>query len=376
MLSDKKLVLFFTAGMSLKKWSDGGMLSREVRIYNELAKHFDKIYFLTYGGEGENEYKNFLAANIEILPNKRRINLFIYSFLAPFIHIKAMKKADIYKTNQMLGSWTAVIAKVLFKKKLIVRQGYQYSSTLKKKGKNLLSFIASIAEFFAYRHADKITVTSHSIKDFIVEKYKIKQGKIVVIPNYVDTESFRPFEREKKAGRITFVGRFGKEKNLFSLIDAVKGLDIKLVLIGKGPLEDALKKKVKEEGVENVVFAGVVPNERLPEELNKSEIFMLPSLYEGNPKTLLEAMACRLPVIGTNVVGIKEVVKHKENGYLCENSTDSIEEAIREVMTNENLRHKLAVNARDTIIKNYSSEKIVDKELRLYDRLLRGGELR
>ena len=376
MLSDKKLVLFFTAGMSLKKWSDGGMLYREVKLYNELAKHFDKIYFLTYGGEKEKEYRNFLAPNIEILYNTRRINPFIYSFLAPLIHRKVMKNVDIYKTNQMLGSWTAVIAKLLFRKKLIVRQGYQYSSTLKKKGKNLLSFIASIIEFFSYKPADEIIVTSQSIKDFIVEKYKIKQEKIDVIPNYVDTESFRPFESEKEARRVTFVGRFDKEKNLFSLIDAVKGLNVKLVLVGNGPLEIALKKKVKEEEIENVVFAGVIPNERLPEELNKSEIFMLPSLYEGNPKTLLEAMACGLPVIGTNVVGIKEVVKHKENGYLCENSTDSIEEAIREVMTNENLRHKLAVNARDTIIKNYSLEKIVDKELKLYDRLLRGGELR
>lgn len=375
-LSDKKLVLFFTAGMSLKKWSDGGMLSREVRIYNELAKHFDKIYFLSYGGEEESEYKNLLAPNIELLQNKRRINLFIYSFIAPLIHGKAMKNADILKTNQMLGSWTAVIAKLFFRKKLVLRQGYQYSSTLKKKGKKLLSFIASIIEFFSYKLADGIIVTSQSIKDFIVKKYKIEQEKIDVIPNYVDTEAFRPFESEKDAIRAIFVGRFDKEKNLFSLIDAVKDLDIKLVLIGKGPLEGALKKKVKEEGIENVAFAGVIPNERLPEELNKSEIFMLPSLYEGNPKTLLEAMACGLPVIGTNVVGIKEVVKHKENGYLCGTSAEVIREATREVMTNENLRHNLAVNARDTIIKNYSSEKIVDKELKLYGRLLRGGELR
>ena len=371
MLSDKKLVLFFTAGMSLKKWSDGGMLSREVKIYNELAKHFDKIYFLTYGGEEEKEYKNFLAPNIEILYNKRRINLFIYSFLAPLIHRKAMKKVDILKTNQMLGSWTAVIAKVLFGKKLVVRQGYQLSAFSKERG-FIRRFLSTIIEFFSYRAADKIIVTSQRDKDFIVEKYTVNREKIVVIPNYVDTETFRPLGCEKESERIIFVGRLVEQKNLFSLIDAVKGSDIKLVLIGKGPLEGALKKKVKEEGIENVAFAGVVPNERLPEELNKSEIFMLPSLYEGNPKTLLEAMACGLPVIGTNVVGIKEVVKHKKNGYLCENSTDSIEEAIREVMTNENLRHKLAVNARDTIIKNYSLEKIVDRELKLYDGLLRG----
>ncbi len=370
MLSDKKLVLFFTAGMSLKKWSEGGMLSREVRIYNELAKRFDKIYFLTYGGEEESEYKNFLAPNIEILHNTRRRKLFIYSFLAPFIHRKVMKNADIYKTNQLLGSWTAVIAKILFRKKLIVRHGYQYSSTLKKKGKNLLSFVASILEFFAYKQADKIIVTSHSIKNFIIERDKIKQEKIAVIPNYVDTETFKPLEIEKHDGMIIFVGRLDTEKNLFSLIDAVKGLNVKLVLIGKGPLEDMLKKKVKEEKITNVVFRGVIPNEKLPMELNKSEIFIQPSFYEGNPKTLLEAMACGLPVIGTKVIGIKEVITHGETGYLCETSAESIREAITTVMAHDELRNRIGYNARKTILETYALEIIVKSELKLLEELV------
>lgn len=370
MLSDKKLVLFFTAGMSLKKWSEGGMLSREVKIYNELAKYFDKIYFLTYGGEGEKEYKNFLASNIKLLQNKRGTNLFFYGFVAPFIHRKAMKNADILKTNQMLGSWTAVIAKLLFKKKLVVRQGYQLSTFSKERG-SIRRFFSTIIEFFSYRTADKIIVTSQRDKDFIVEKYTVNREKIVVIPNYVDTETFRPLGCERESGRIIFVGRLDEQKNLFSLIDAVKGLDIRLVLIGKGPLEDALKKKTKEEGIENVVFAGVIPNEILPEELNKSEIFVLPSLYEGNPKTLLEAMACGLPVIGTNTVGIKDVVKHRENGYLCGTSTNSIEEAIMEVMKDEELMENLGKNARKTIIENYSLKILAEKELRLMEELLK-----
>lgn len=369
MLSDKKLVLFFTAGMSLKKWSEGGMLSREVRIYNELAKHFDKIYFLTYGGEEENEYKNELVPNIEVLQNKRRINLFIYSFIAPLIHRKAMKKADIYKTNQMLGSWTAITAKLLFRKKLVVRQGYQLSTFSKEK-----SFIRRVAspiiEFFSYKIADKIIVTSQKDKDFIIERYRISEEKIIVIPNFVETDTFKPLE-VKKEKRLIFVGRLDKQKNLFSLIDAVKDLDVKLVLIGKGPLEEALNDKVKEERIENVVFAGVIPNERLPEELNKSEIFILPSFYEGNPKTLLEAMACELPVIGTDVVGIREIIKHKENGYLCGTLAESIKEAITDMMKNEELRRKMGENARKTIIENYSLKTLVEKELELAEEILR-----
>ncbi len=375
MLSNKKLVFFFTAGVSLKKWSDGGMLSREVSLYNELAKHFDTIFFLSYGGKEEDEYKNRLAPNIEILHNNRRLNIFIYSFIAPFIHRKALKKADIYKTNQMLGSWTAIVAKLLFRKPLVVRQGYQYSLTLKKKGNFLWFFAASILEFLAYRVADEIIVTSQSIKDFIVEKYNIKAQKIMRIPNYVDTDVFKPFEIVKHEGRVLFVGRLDKEKNLFSLIEAVKGLDMELVLIGKGPLEVALKTKVKEEGLENVVFAGVIPNERLPGELNKATIFALPSIYEGNPKTLLEAMACGLPVIGTDVVGINEVIRHTENGYLCGISAEAIKEAILDVMSDEKISKRMGGNARREIVKNYSLKALAEKELGLMEELLKHKEL-
>lgn len=370
MLSDKKLVLFFTAGMSLKKWSEGGMLSREIRLYNELAKYFDKIYFLTYGGEEENEYKNSLAPNIELLQNKRKINLFVYSFLAPFIHRKAMRNANIYKTNQMLGSWTAVIAKVLFGKKLVVRQGYQLSVFSKEKS-FIRRVVSLIIEFFAYKLADRIIVTSQKDKDYIIERHKISEDKIKVIPNYVDTETFRPLGSEKERKRIIFVGRLDEQKNLFSLIDAVKGMDIKLVLVGNGPLEDALKKKVKEEGIENVEFAGVIPNERLPVELNRSEIFLQPSLYEGNPKTLLEAMACGLPVIGTNVIGIKEVITHGENGYLCETSAEAIRDAIIEVMTNNELRERMGKSARREIIENYNLKILAEKELGLMEEILK-----
>ena len=347
------------------------MLSREVMLYNELANYFEKIYILTYGGEEEKDYRKALAPNIELLCNRSGIPILIYSFLAPFIHRKELKNADIYKTNQMLGSWTAVIAKLLFRKKLIVRQGYQYSVTLKKKGNLILGFIASVVEFIAYRIADVVVVTSPSIKKFIQKKYKTDEEKIAVIPNYVDTDAFKPLEIKKDEKRVIFVGRLDKEKNLFSLVDAVKGLNIKLVLIGEGPLGDALKKKVRDEKIENVVFRGVIPNEELPEKLNKSIIFIQPSLYEGNPKTPLEAMACGLPVIGTNVVGINEVVKHKLNGYLCGISTGSIRKAIREMLRDKELRKKMGENARRTIVEEYSLEKLVKRELAWMEAVLK-----
>jgi len=76
-----------------------------------------------------------------------------------------------------------------------------------------------------------------------------------------------------------------------------------------------------------------------------------------------------LPCIGTNVEGIKEILKHKENGYLCETNANSIRKAIIEVSEDESLRRKIGQNARETILENFSLEKILEKEIRIYQSL-------
>ena len=80
-------------------------------------------------------------------------------------------------------------------------------------------------------------------------------------------------------------------------------------------------------------------------------------------------MACGLSCIGTNVEGIKEIIQHKENGYLCEPDVESIKKAILEVLNNKNLQEKISQNARKTILENFSFEKILEKEIELYETL-------
>lgn len=127
-LKDKTLALFFTAGISLKTWYDIGSIYREVAIYNELSKYFKHIYFFTYGVEEDLKFKSYLADNITIIPKKYVSNSLIYSFMIPFIHHKILKDVDILKTNQMWGSWSAVLTKLIYRRKLVVRTGYMLSS--------------------------------------------------------------------------------------------------------------------------------------------------------------------------------------------------------------------------------------------------------
>jgi glycosyltransferase involved in cell wall biosynthesis len=226
--------------------------------------------------------------------------------------------------------------------------------------------IVSWVEKITYKTADRIILTSKRDKDFVVGRFKINSEKIKIIPNYIDTELFRPFSLEKEKNRIIFVGRLEAQKNLFNLIKALSGIPVKLVLIGRGFLKEKLEELAKEKKVD-VKFINKIANKDLPQEYNKSKLFILPSFYEGCPKALLEAMSCGLPCIGSNVEGIKEIITHKENGYLCKTDSESIRKAIIEVLNNKGLQNRIGENARKTILENFSFENIVLRESKLYE---------
>jgi len=369
-LSNKTLTLFFTYRVSLKLWDEIGILDREIKPYKELAKHFKEIYLFTYGGKEDLEYQRYLPENIKIYYRKSKLPLLLYSFFFLFIYKGEIKKADILKSNQMSGAWTPLLAKLLFKKRFVARCGYEWLSFLENQKKSLIKrIIAFLAEKVIYKKADRIILTSEKDKKFVVKRFKIPSQKIKIIPNYIDTEFFKPLPLAKEKNRIIFAGRLEPEKNLFNLLKALPNILVKLVLVGRGSLKRKLKQLAEKEKI-NIEFIDIIANKDLPKEYNKSELFILPSLYEGCPKALLEAMSCGLPCIGSNVQGIKEIIIHKENGYLCEITPESIKRAIIEVLINKDLQDKIGKNARKTILENFSLNKILEKEKELYLSLL------
>jgi glycosyltransferase involved in cell wall biosynthesis len=87
------------------------------------------------------------------------------------------------------------------------------------------------------------------------------------------------------------------------------------------------------------------------------------------PKALLEAMACGLPCIGTNVAGIKEIIIHRENGYLCETTAASIKEAILEIMNNHMLQERIGRNARIMVVEKFALETVLKNEIKIYEEI-------
>jgi glycosyltransferase involved in cell wall biosynthesis len=379
MTKKTSLCLFFTRAVTLKKWVESGLLSRENVFYEQFinSHFFEKIYWVTYGHNDDyfakTLYKNnMLNSNIHILSKPRIYNFlplgcFLYSFFAPLHHRKSIKKCRYIKSNQIDGGWTALIASLLFKKLLIIRCGYGASSHFRGKAFFKYSFF-KITEYFLYKYSNSVIVTSKHESDYIKESFPGINP--LIVSNYVDTRLFHPRNIKKSKCNFLFVGRLSKDKNLFSLIKAFSNKSLSLDIYGSGELKEDLYKSSFECNSQ-VNFKGSVANNMLPKIYNKYKYFILTSYREGMPKALLEAMSSGCVCIGTNVVGINEVIVNGENGFLIDgNDTVSISKFLDSRIFDKDSK-TITRNARKNIISNYSLEQVVKKEKKIYMKLLR-----
>jgi len=143
-------------------------------------------------------------------------------------------------------------------------------------------------------------------------------------------------------------------------------------MIGKGPLKSQIEEKCKEYKIKATLI-DYASNESLPGYLNSSLAYVLPTMYEGgSPKTLLEAMACGLPVVSTDAFGVDEAFEHKVHGFKCKvNDVRAMADAIKQLLNNQELRQQLGKNSRTHVLEMYSIEKAIERELTIYDQLLK-----
>ncbi len=361
------LALFFTSGVSLGDWEGIGLLEREVAIYRQfMADHGAGVSFITYGGRGERAYENQLAG-IAVHGNRWGLPKSLYRRLIPRLHEKVLRQATVLKSNQVLGADVALAAARRYGKPFVARCGYLHSDFMEKAhGEHSPKTCAARdLEERIFTGADQVVVTTQAMRTDILGRYGLAAEKTHVIPNYVDSDAFRPKPEIKPAARrICFVGRLVEQKNLFTLFDAIKGLDVELILVGDGHLKTMLEAKARKEGLD-ARFLGNVPHSDLPDLFAKSSLFVLPSRYEGHPKTLIEAMASGLAVIGTDVPGIGDLIEHLKTGVLCPPTKESLREAIQTVLDDAPLREGLGWAAREYVLEHFTLGKIARAEYSL-----------
>jgi glycosyltransferase involved in cell wall biosynthesis len=382
-MSNSILILFFTRNVSLKLWVDSGLFEREKVIYERhlVNNNFKKIYWITYGSADKRladllKKSGRLHSNIHICQMPKAFNIpklgsYLYSFFIPFYYKKILLKSSLLKTNQIDGSWSAVISKCLYKKPLIIRTGYTASHLeCTKKYNSLICKKFRFIERLVYKYSDFSIVSSNESNQYVKKKYCIDKAKIVTLYNYINLEDFRPRHKEEKSNRILFVGRLNMQKNLFNLIQAISNTGLTLDIYGSGELERELHDFVLANNVA-VNFCGVKSNIELARIYNKYRYYILPSVVEGMPKTLLEAMSSGCLCIGTNVPGINEIIRNGETGILAkstsvEDLTDAIHRAVSEQDKNTIISKSVCF-----IHEMCDVNKIVEKEYRIMSKLIR-----
>ncbi|MEW5871403.1 MAG: glycosyltransferase family 4 protein [Chloroflexota bacterium] len=363
-LCDIHLVLFLSRATPLSKWERTGILERELAIYQRLSARLRSVSIVTSGGAEELHYQELLG-EIRLLYNRWGLSPNAYSLLAPILHGPALRQASVYKSNQLDGAWTAVIAGAIHRRPVIVRAGYLWAELIRQEGKSRLrAALTSRLQAFSLRSAQTIFLTTEAMRQSVAGNYAIAASKIKVIPNYVDCQVFRPLpEVTSQEERICYVGRLEPVKNLDVLIEALAGLPgISLVLIGEGQQRPELERLAQARQVD-VQFQGALPQAQIPLEINRSQVFVLPSKSEGHPKALIEAMACGAAVIGTEATGIRELIRHGETGWLCQPEPGSLRQATQQVLADPGLRRRLGDNARQYILEHFALEKVVEMEL-------------
>lgn len=364
-MANLQLALFFTRGMSLQAWEQIGMLDREIALYQQLQKQDVRVGFVTYGNVGELKYTSQLSG-IKILCNRGSWPGVIYEKLLPLLHAGWLRHSQVIKTNQVNGAEVALRAARLWRKPLIARCGYMWSDQAAQGGPDRAAEVkqARRLEARVFSAANQVVVTTPALRDYVVENYDQPSAKIKVIPNYVLTDLFSP---DSASGNpvpnlLCSVGRLSQLKNPQLLIRACAGLDVELAMVGDGPLRPVVEELAAELKV-RLRLIGNLPHRELPRLLNQAAIFLLTSQIEGHPKALLEAMSCGLPVIGVDSPGIRELICHQENGWLCSADENSIRAAIQELLAQPHLRAKLGRNARRFVVENFAFERVIEMEL-------------
>jgi glycosyltransferase involved in cell wall biosynthesis len=236
---------------------------------------------------------------------------------------------------------------------------------------------------FLIRFFDRIIAVSEGVKRAMLQ-YTVPEEKIRVIDNGIDLSRFQD-PQPKGAIKQEFgiaegdviigtVGNLGEEKGQIYLLQASKDIlrnnrTIKLLIVGEGPLKTSLEQEARQYGIaENVIFTGFRTD--IPRLLAIMDIFVLPSVTEGLPMVLLEAMAAKNPVIATRVGAIPNVL-NRENGIIVEpKDVNGLRDALALLLSDAEKRQRYAATGYETVRMNYSSDIMCSKYLEVYKEAL------
>jgi len=216
------------------------------------------------------------------------------------------------------------------------------------------------------RRATGVICVSSKNKDESISKSLTSLDKCIVLPNAVDSTKFyhlgkliarKALGYPKEAFIVAFCGRFNERKGVMRLSDAIQKCNdrnIKSLFIGQ-PADGS----VMEPNCNGILFKGVVPHEKVALYLNAADVYVLPTLAEGCSNSIVEAMACGLPIISSDLPFNNDILDDSNAILIDPNNIDAIKDAILKLKDNEAFREKLAHKSLDK-----AKELTIDKRVK------------
>ncbi|MDP2709127.1 MAG: glycosyltransferase family 4 protein [bacterium] len=373
----KKVLIFSTAylpyiggaEMAVKEITD--RLSDEIQFdlitlrFDSKLPKFEKLGNI-------NVYRIGFSSNNPTMGDLVRWPLKLNKYLFPFT--ACFKACRLQRKNKYDGTWAmmaafAGFAAMFFK---IFHPGVPYLLTLQEGDpfeeiKRKVRFVRPLFKRI-FLKADFIQVISSYLADFARELGYA--GKLEIVPNGVDINKFKVESSKLKVEELkNKLGVFENDKIIITasrlvkknaVDDIIKALEylpenVIFLILGDGPDREKLEELVKQKNLsERTIFYGAYKNDDLPQYLAIADVFVRPSLSEGQGIAFLEAMAAGLPVIATRVGGIVDFLRDYETGLFCEvKNPKSIAAKVKIMLDNKKLAETVSNNAKNMIKKNY-----------------------
>jgi len=360
-------------------YGGSGAVATELGL--ELAKAGHSIHFISYG-------LPFRLSRFNRNISFHEVDIFNYPLFKypPYSLSLSAKMAEVTESENLdiLHVHYAMphAASAYLAKKMIGGRRIKFVTTLHGTDITLVGAHSSFYKItkFSIEKSDGVTCVSHYLKETPEKTFKIDK-EMKVIYNFIDTEIYK--RNGGKSKKLAFIDKddkviihisnFRPLKNIDNIIKVFYSVSMevksKLILIGDGPDIYRIRNMVSELDLEDkVIFLGI--QENIISLLNISDLFILPSKSEGFGLSALEALSCEVPVIGTSVGGLKEIVEHGRSGFIF-NPEDigSMTEAAVKILTSEDIRAKMGVEARKRA-KLFDSRLIVPQYLKYYKKIL------
>ena len=380
------LGLLPSAGGGLASLESAGQTARLLDNYfPAYLGTFDHLFYFSYHRESLADYTDdpAILKGVSLIPKLKSMPYRIYACQLPLVAPVQFQACSVLRVFQATGAVPAMMARLLYGIPYVTTYGYQYHAVAQVEGRRLASVCLRPLEQAALRMAEGVIVTTRELADYVGRF--VPRGRIHLIPNGVDTRLFAPrpgrsTTAQGHAGdgawasvpsgrptRLLFVGRLVRQKNLFRLLEAASVLArrhaLRVQIIGDGPLRRELATMATQQGLD-CTFEGIVPHRRLPDYMNQADLFVLPSLVEGHPKALIEAMSCGLPCVVSACEGNREMVEDGLTGLLFEaTDTGQMVSQLERAIQNRAFARELGRAARKQVLRSYDLERLLRMEV-------------